>query len=208
MEVAMIHRIQATLAVVAGLALLAAAPAAGQTYSDGYKFLQAVEKQDGAKIEELLNKSSTVVNARDLTDGHTALHIAVKAHAYTMLSYLLGKGADPNVADKKGVTPLMLASQAGFTDAVVALARSGARVDEPNDTGETPLIMAVHARQLPMVRVLLAAGANPDRADNSGRSARDYAKLQGGDSLVLAEMTKHDKDKAARKPQGTYGPKF
>ena len=205
---AMIHRMQATIAVVAGLALFAASPAAAQHYTDGYKFLQAVEKQDGAQVEALLNKSSTVVNARDLSDGHTALHIAVKAHAYTMLSYLLGKGADPNVADKKGVTPLMLASQTGFTDAVVALARSGARVDEPSDTGETPLIMAVHARQLPMVRVLLAAGANPDREDDAGRSARDYAKLQGADSLVLAEINRYDKNKSGRKSQGTYGPSF
>jgi ankyrin repeat protein len=204
----MVHRIKPALAVVAGLALLTAVPAAAQNYTDGYQFLHAVEKQDVAKVQELLSKSSTVVNARDLTDGHTALHIAVRAHAYTWLSYLLGKGANPNIADKNGVTPLMLASQSGFTDAVVALARSGAKVDEPNDTGETPLILAVLAKQTPMVRVLLAAGADPDRADNAGRSARDYAKAGGADSLVLAAIEEHDKSKTTRKSKGTYGPTF
>jgi ankyrin repeat protein len=204
----MVHRIKPALAVVAGLALLTAVPAAAQNYTDGYQFLHAVEKQDVAKVQELLSKSSTVVNARDLTDGHTALHIAVRAHAYTWLSYLLGKGANPNIADKNGVTPLMLASQSGFTDAVVALARSGAKVDEPNDTGETPLILAVLAKQTPMVRVLLAAGADPDRADNAGRSARDYAKAGGADSLVLAAIEEHDKSKTIRKSKGTYGPTF
>ena len=205
---AMVHRIKPALAVVAGLSLLTAMPAGAQNYSDGYKFLQAVEKQDAAKAQDLLSKSSTVVNARDLSDGHTALHIAVRNHAYTWLSFLLGKGADPNIADKKGVTPLMLASQSGFTDAVIALAQSGARVDEPNDTGETPLILAVLAKKAPMVRVLLAAGADPDHADNSGRTARDYAKASGTDSPVLAEIDRRDKDKTARKPKGTYGPTF
>jgi ankyrin repeat protein len=204
----MVHRIKPALAVVASLALLTAVPAAAQNYTDGYQFLHAVEKQDVAKVQELLSKSSTVVNARELTDGHTALHIAVRAHAYTWLSYLLGKGANPNIADKNGVTPLMLASQSGFTDAVVALARSGAKVDEPNDTGETPLILAVLAKQTPMVRVLLAAGADPDRADNAGRSARDYAKAGGADSLVLAAIEEHDKSKTTRTSKGTYGPTF
>lgn len=205
----MIRRIEAAVVGLAAVSLVMAAPAEAQFYSDGYKFLQAVEKQDQSSVEQLLSKNSTLINTRDRTDLHTALHIAVRARAYRWLSYLLGKGADPNLADKQGVTPLMLASQMGLTDAVVALAQSGARVDVANDAGETPLISAVHNRNLMMIRLLLAAGANPDRADNSGRTARDYAKLEGGaDSLTLAEITKHDKDKSAKKSTGTYGPSF
>jgi ankyrin repeat protein len=207
-EVAIGHRIRPAVAAIAAAAMLASAPAAAQLYSDGYKFLQAVEKQDQATVEQLLSKNQTVVNARDLSDGHTALHTTIRKHAYTWLSYLLGKGANPNLADKNGLTPLMLASQMGFVDAVVALARSGAKVDETNDTGETPLIAAVHRRDVPMIRVLLAAGADPDRADNAGRSARDYAKLDGAGSPTLAEIEKHDEDKSARKPAQTYGPTF
>ena len=205
---AMNHRVRPAIMAVLGLSLVMAAPAPAQFYSDGYKFLQAVEKQDQATVQELLNKSSTLINARDRTDGHTALHIAVRARAYRWLSYLLGKGADPNLADKHGVTPLMLACQMNLPDAVIALAQSGAKVDVANDAGETPLITAVHSRNLQLVRLLLAAGADPERTDNTGRSARDYAKLEGADSLTLGEILKHDKDKTARKPQGTYGPTF
>jgi ankyrin repeat protein len=204
----MIHRIGPALTMAAGLSLMVAAPAAAQYYTDGYKFLQAVEKKDQGTVEQLLSKNSVLINSRDRTDGHTALHIAVRARAYSWLSYLLGKGADPNVADKNGVTPLMLASQTGQTEAIVALARSGAKVDVPNDAGETPLISAVHNRNLAMVRLLLAAGADPDRADNSGRSARDYAKLDGADSPTLAAIARNDKDQAGKKPHGTYGPSF
>lgn len=202
------RRMRVAFAAVAGFSLLIAAPAPAQFYSDGYKFLQAVEKEDQATVEQLLSKSSTVINARDLSDGHTALHIAIRKHAYRWLSYLLGKGADPNIADKHGVTPLMLACQMDLPDAVVALARSGAKVDVTNDAGETPLISAVHSRNLRIVRLLLAAGADPDRADNSGRTARDYAKLGGDSNLMLAEIDKHDKAKTAKKSKGTYGPTF
>lgn len=207
-EVAVFHRIKPAIVAVMGLCLMTAAPAAAQFYSDGYKFLQAVEKQDQGTVEQLLSKNSTIVNSQDRTDGHTALHITVRARAYRWMSYLLGKGADPNLADKHGVTPLMLACQMNLPDAVVALAQSGAKVDIPNDAGETPLITAVHNRNVQMIRLLLAAGANPDRSDNAGRSARDYAKQQGNESMALQEITKYDQNKSVKKAQGTYGPTF
>lgn len=192
--------------VLAGFALLAAVPAAAQNYSDGYNFLKAVDKEDAATVDQLLNKSHTLIDSRDLTDGHTALHIAVRKRAYRWLSYLLGKGANPNLADKNGVTPLMLASQLGFVEAIGALAQSGAKVDETNDAGETPLITAVHQRDVPLIRVLLAAGADPNRPDNSGRSARDYAALDGAGGVALAEIERHARDKSAKKPGPAYGP--
>src|SRR5690606_26565543 len=154
------------------------APAAAQMYSDGFKFLKAVKDKDGDTAIKMLDQpGSTIVNARDITSGETGLHIAVARRDATWLSFLLGKGANPNIADKKGVTPLMLATQLGFVEGVDALASRGARIDVANDAGETPLISAVHRRDINMMRILLKAGANPDRTDNSGRSARDYAQL-------------------------------
>jgi ankyrin repeat protein len=82
---------------------------------------------------------------------------------------------------------------------VEVLVAKGARVDDANDAGETPLISAVHNRNVPMMRLLLKAGANPDRADNSGRSARDYAVLEGRGSPLIAEIETN------AKPQGTAG---
>ena len=42
--------------------------------------------------------------------------------------------------------------------------------------------------QIALIRLLLKAGADPDRADNSGRTARDYAALDGRNSPLLAEI--------------------
>jgi ankyrin repeat protein len=195
-------------ALAAGAALSLAVPAQGQSYSPAHKFLEAVDKKNGTEIVDMLAQpGSTLINSRDLATNRTALHIVVERRDLTWLNFLLARGADPNLADNKGVTPLLLACRIGFLDAVDALVKKGARVDEGNSTGETPLMSAVHSRNVPLMRALLLAGADPDRADNSGRSARDYAKLEAGaQSQVVAEIDRSAKPRSERASNQTYGP--
>ena len=193
-----------TLAVFLALG----APVAAQNFSDGYKFLEAVDDKDIGEVEKLLGKpGSTLINSRDLSNGRTALHITAARRDIVWLVFLANKGANPNIADNRGVTPLMLASQLGFFEGVEALITAGARVDEPNEAGETPLITAVHRRDTQMMRVLLQAGADPDRSDNSGRSAREYATLEGPGSRTLAEIVRSARDDAGKDDGEVYGPR-
>lgn len=209
MRFAILHRIGL---IVAGamLALSASAviavPAQAQTRSDGYKFLQHVEKRERNDAIELATEpGSTVVNARNVTNGRTGLHIAVARRDMEWVDLLLQLKANPNIADIRGITPLMLAVQLGWAEGVSSLVRSKARVDDANEAGETPLIYATLAKNTAMMRVLLAAGANPERADNSGRSARDYATLSGG--TVLDELNRTRAAGAApQRPAQVYGP--
>lgn len=190
--------------VAMGLAL--AAPAAAQQFSEGFEFLKAVKERDGNKVTNALDKpGSIVVNARDVSSGEGALHIVTARRDAVWLRFLLAKGANPNVADKNGVSPLQLASNLGWSEGVEILIGKGASVDQTNSAGETPLIAAVHRRDVALVRALLQAGANPDRSDNSGRSARDYAKLLGSQSAIVAEL---DEAQAKRKERAakSYGP--
>ena len=121
--------------LVAGIfaaALVLGTPAAAQTYSDGYLFLKAVQDQDIDKADELLDKpGSTLINSRDVTNGRTGLHIAAERRDAVWLAYLLNRGANPNIADRRGVTPLMRASQLGFFEGIQYLVAKGARVDAP-----------------------------------------------------------------------------
>ena len=195
------------LSALAG-AMLVASPAAAQ-YSDGYKFLEAVKNKNGEEVTDALSKpGSTIVNSRDLTSGQTGLHLVVERRDVLWINFLLQNGANPNIADNRGVTPLVLAAQLGFVDGVQALVSGGAKVDVANATGETPLIAAVLKGDVPLMRVLLKAGADPDRADSSGRSARDYALLDGPNSRLLSEIEKSEKPKSEREGAATYGPSF
>jgi ankyrin repeat protein len=146
-----------------------------------------------------------VVNARDLSTGENALHFVTRRRDAIWLRFLIAKGANPNLADRQGVTPLQLAVNLGWQDGVLILTKAGAAIDEPNQTGETPLITAIHRRDVELVRALLKAGANPDRSDNSGATARDYAALQGPQSAIMLELDKALEDRKARAAK-TYGP--
>lgn len=199
-------------AAIAVAAVSVSAPASAQ-FSDSYNFLKAVKDRDGDEATKFLSRpGSVIVNTRDHSTGQTALHIVVERRDNIWLAFLLQKGANPNVADKDGVTPLILATQLRFLDGVRTLLSPGkgreqTRVDEANNQGETALIRAVHIRDAEMVRLLLANGADPDRTDTlAGKSARDYAREDRRASAILAEIEKADSDNKPETDGRFYGP--
>ena len=186
-----------------------AAPVSAQLFSDSYEFLKAVRERDGEKVTSLLDApGNTLVNARDLATGRSAMHIVVERRDIVWIRFLRQKGANMDLADKKGVTPLQIASNLGFVEGVEELLLGGARVDQSNGAGETPLISAIHRRDAAMARLLLANGADPDLNDNSGRSARDYAELMTGGRLIMDAIAEADQKREAGGSEQTYGPSF
>ena len=188
---------------------LSAAPAAAQFQSDGYKFLQAVKDKKGDEATAMLNEpGSTVINARDISSGETALHYTVQRRDNLWTGWLLQQRANPNIADKNGVTPLGLAIRLNFLEGVETLITGGARVDEADFTGQTPLIAAVLSRNSSLVEILLKANADPDKTDNAGRSARDYASERGAERMLML-INQHEST-AGADPEDSriYGPSF
>lgn len=202
------------IAILAGfgfaLAVPGASPVAAQMYSDGYKFLKAVKDKKGDDATAMLNTpGNTVINSRDLTSGETGLHYTIQRRDLVWTNWLLQEDANPNIADKRGMTPLLLAAQINFIEGVEALVKGGANVDVTNATGETPLIAAVHAQNYELMEVLLRSGANPDRTDNSGRSARDYASERGAGTRTMAVIEDFERPESERAGANRiYGPNF
>jgi uncharacterized protein len=190
--------VAAMLPVAGGLVV----PAAHAQFSDSYNFLKAVRDRKGDDAEKFLAEPGTVIiNTRDSSTGQTALHIVVDRRDSTWLGYLLQKGANPNLADKKGTTPLMLATQLNFVDGIDWLVSKKASVDQTNRSGETALILAVQLRNTEAVRALLKAGANPDKKDSrAGYSARDYAMQDGRAGAIASIIENHGKTDAGKKP--------
>lgn len=182
----------------AALPIIAAAlavPAAAQQFSESYKFLEAVRKAEGTTVNEILGApGQTIVNTRDRVSGEAALHIVVKRSDATYLRFLLQKGANPNIADARGETPMLMAVANGFSEGIDILNRYKADIDQANSSGETPLIRAVQLRRFELVRQLLNAGADPDKTDIvAGLSARAYAARDtrsGPIGKILADAPK------------------
>lgn len=163
--------------LIAGLAaLMLASPAAAQ-FSDSYNFLKAVKDRDVNKAIELADKpGTTVVNVRESDTGDAAIHVVARRNDLGWLGLLYQKGANLNLKDREGNTPLIIAAITRWPEGVVTLVRLKAQVNLQNRLGETALLKAVQARDLTIAKALVDAGASPDIADNSGVTARAAAE--------------------------------
>lgn len=74
----------------------------------------------------------------------------------------------------------------GFTDAARTFLNAGARVNEQGNTGLTPLMMAVtsHAPRAEMMQLLIESGADVNIRDRQGRTALDWARMQGENNVA------------------------
>jgi len=80
----------------------------------------------------------------------------------------LQKGANPNIRDPKGRTPLHFMCGIGLAPACVLLIHFGANLEARDESGLTPLHMAAGYANAQCVRVLIAAGADVDAVTDRG----------------------------------------
>ena len=165
-------------ALVAALFVLAATPLTAQVgFSQAFTFLKAVRERDGAAATAATQPGSTVINSRDPSTGDGALHILTRGRDLNWLTFMLQRGARPDLQNNGGATALLLAAQIGWREGVERLLVARANPNLANNQGETPLIYAVRRFDAPMVRLLMANGADPNQTDSlSGYSALDYAR--------------------------------
>uniref|UniRef100_A0A8C5EJN3 Ankyrin repeat and EF-hand domain containing 1a n=1 Tax=Gouania willdenowi TaxID=441366 RepID=A0A8C5EJN3_GOUWI len=87
-----------------------------------YSLLQYIHKGDKERIKQIVEHGvENIINLTEPKDGIGVLHMVVSANNYDLISYLLSLGANPNVQDGKGRTPIMLAAQLGYEEIVTLL---------------------------------------------------------------------------------------
>src|ERR1700737_3948685 len=84
------------------------------------------------------------------------------------LKGLLAKGADVNVKDSHGVTPLMCSAIIGSAETMQLLIDAGADVNARNSFGATALLWS--AGDIRKVRLLVDKGADVNLASKKGRT--------------------------------------
>ena len=91
---------------------------------------------------------------------------------------LLAKGADINVQNAEGWTPLMFAVAAAHTKLTKLLLEKGADVNIKTKKGWTPLMIAAKHNDVEMMKLLLEKGAYIHDQNEDGKTALMLAEEQ------------------------------
>ncbi len=92
-----------------------------------------------------------------------------------LVDFAVERGADVNIRNGEGYTPLHIAIAHVNEDVVSSLLRHGAQLDLSDRYGNIPLVSAVYEgkKASNVIRMLRDAGADPDAKGSNGRSARE-----------------------------------
>ena len=126
---------------------------------------------DEARLSQLVGDNPDRMLAR-LPDGRTVVHVAAEAGALKSLRVLGKAGADLNVVDQKGHTPLSVAIGMHFSTTVKTLVELGVNVNFEGaveaEAPMPPLVLAMRRGYSDIVTTLLEAKANMDQVASDG----------------------------------------
>jgi len=100
----------------------------GQDQSSFYLLHYAVDDSLFEIVKLLVEKGKVPLNTLDQS-GWSPLHLAAGHGNLELVSYLLSKGADVNIKDSQGNTPLAWAREMSATDVIQELTKHGAVAD-------------------------------------------------------------------------------
>jgi len=118
------------------------------------------------------------IDARHAT-GYPALFLATARGHLAVMRFLLDAGADPDIPDHIGVTPLMGACYEDRVDAAALLLARGANVNARTAEQATPLMFAAMYGRRALVDLYLASGADRWATDHRGHTPGGFARVQG-----------------------------
>lgn len=130
----------------------------------------------------VLNQLKADLAATELAPNYkdNALVLAAsKNHDPEVITAWIEGGANPNLADNEGFTPLHRAADKGHAEAVKTLLANGALPNSQKDS-YTPLYYAAREGYTGAVKELLAHGADPNIPNKNGSTPLYMAVLGGG----------------------------
>ena len=117
-------------------------------------------------IAEIIDKET--IDALDRF-GASAIHIASFDGNQIAVRELVALGANPSLANERGVVPLHWAAITNKPEAIDALVAAGANLEAKDEVNATPLFYAAQFDSIDALIALLDAGARPGLRSSKGR---------------------------------------
>ena len=147
--------------------------------------IDAVRNGDTERVRALL--AQPVDPNTPAVDSSTALLWVAHRDDLPMAELLLGAGANADMANRYGATPLLVAATNGSAGMLERLLEAGADPNVALPEGETPLMRTARAGQVDAVRQLLGLGADVDAREGwRDQTALMWATVEGNTRAAQA----------------------
>ncbi|BFZ23418.1 hypothetical protein BsWGS_26457 [Bradybaena similaris] len=137
--------------------------------TDDKTLFSVIQSSGYAKALKLLHKGGTFSQS----GLDTALLSAVCCGYQSLVYELVRLGADTQIKDKNGNTPLLICAGSGFTNMAKFLIKKTTNINTANNFGDTALMQAIRlTRSVKMVKLFLAqTGINVNQQNREGYTA-------------------------------------
>uniref|UniRef100_A0ABD2X767 PRANC domain-containing protein n=1 Tax=Trichogramma kaykai TaxID=54128 RepID=A0ABD2X767_9HYME len=132
---------------------------------------------------------------------HTPLHYSIFLKRNEVSELLLRRGANPNLANYRGQTPLHIMSSScddvDLAKMLLEISRDKyppMPIDALDNNGDTPLMLALRSGNMKIVESLLRSGANPNLAVAAGFTALHYICSRNVDDDTAEVFLKINED--------------
>lgn len=145
------------------------------------KMLKAVQAGDLKAVEDALQDGADVNVVVMSKDGYMSSFLveAVYKRYENIANVLIRAGADINVQDSSGKTPLMWAAAKGQINIINKLINAGAHLNNQSETGWTALTWAAYSGNKETIIALLQANADPYIMSFDAQAIRDILLKRG-----------------------------
>ena len=194
--------------------------------TDSSLFNYLVKKSDFVESEYVLNPSPSLyiyiaaivgdlnrvkkysahlknINIRDSIFQIPLLHYAVAGGNVEVIKYLLSKGADINISDNDGITPIHIAAGTGQIEALKYLIENGADPTKKSNDGATALHFAASGGQFETAKYLVESGlVDVNIRDNDGNTPLHFAVKYGNSADLVRYLIDKGADMYANGGEG------
>ncbi|KAG0711269.1 Serine/threonine-protein phosphatase 6 regulatory ankyrin repeat subunit B [Chionoecetes opilio] len=156
------------------------------------------------QVVEMLYRGAQVASPSRLhaDNGRQPVHLASYGGHVSLVSVLLGRGADPDASDFQGFRPLHIAAQGGSVEVVELLKDSGANLEAQTKTGLQAIHLAAASGHVHMLKQLQSYQCNLAAPDFSSATplhhAAQHGKLEAVQWLISAGVSIDTKDEEGK----------